>query len=90
MKPRSLSVKQYENVIDLLNAVKESAYAADSECGDGSKSLRDTEAFKVAREKMAEACLILGIEVPKIFEAPSASASKEAEASEELGETDEG
>jgi len=86
MKPRSLSVKQYESVLELLKAVKDYASAAEAEYDDGIKGVRDTEAYKAAREKMAAACLILGIETPKVFETLSTTETKEAEETEEVEE----
>ena len=90
MKPRSLSVKQYESVLELLNAVKDYAAASEAQYDDNIKSVRDTEAYKQAREKMVEACLLLGIEIPKVFEAVSTPEAKETEEADESDETDEG
>jgi hypothetical protein len=81
MKPRSLSVKQYEKAIELLAAVRQLSEAAAEEVESSGLEIRNTAAYAESRTKMKEACDLLGIELPQLFKV-AGSPKKEPKESE--------
>ena len=86
MKPRSLSVKQYEKVIELLKEVADLAPSAQAEAEASGSNIRSTPTYSQTQIKIRQAFELLGVDTPGVFATETASEQADTTEDSESGE----